>query len=298
MNEISLADAPARAGRGLIAWVENKSILTPTSGYLAPGFTHTINAYQGCSFAGALCGTFCYAQHNHWITHGREWGLYGAKADVRSAYRRDHDRIKRPARGEPGRLVIYMSSSTDPYLPQESRLGLTRALLEEMLERPPDALVIQTHHIQIERDVDLIVALSLKCRVWASITVETDQERLPGFPPHACSPRRRLETLGRLRASGILTQAAVSPLLPLADVEGFGRRLDAACDRVILDHFLIGDGSPGGARTRRTSLIERLAGSGQERWSRLDVLWETRDALAGILGASRVLVGREGFCAV
>ena len=279
-------------------WIENRSILTPTSGYLAAGFTHTINAYQGCAFAGALCGTFCYAQHNHWITRGRDWGLYGAKRNARTAYRRDHDRIKRPARGEPSPLKIYMSSATDPYLPQESRLGLTRSILEEMIERPPDAIVIQTHHDRIERDVDLIAELSTKSLVWASITIETDHERLPGFPPHACSPSRRLEALARLRKRGIPTQAAVSPLLPLADTEDFARRLDSACDRVILDHYLIGDGSPGGARTRRTSLAARLTDAGFARWTSLDALWETRGILAKILGENRVLVGREGFCSL
>ena len=54
--------------------VENTSILTPTGGFLRTGYTHTINAYQGCSFAGALCGTFCYAQHNRWITKGLRLG--------------------------------------------------------------------------------------------------------------------------------------------------------------------------------------------------------------------------------
>ncbi len=279
-------------------WIENQSILTPTSGYLAAGFTHTINAYQGCAFAGALCGTFCYAQHNHWITRGRDWGLYGAKRNARTAYRRDHDRIKRPARGEPRPLKIYMSSATDPYLPQEARLGLTRSILEEMIERPPDALVIQTHHARIERDADLIADLSTKTLVWASITIETDHDRLPGFPPHACSPTDRLEALARLRRRGIPTQAAVSPLLPLADTQDFARRLDSACDRVILDHYLIGDGSPGGARTRRTTLAARLIDAGFERWTSLDTLWETREILTKFLGENRVLVGREGFCSL
>src|SRR5262245_24374478 len=96
--------------------IENKTILTPTSGFLAPGYTHTINAYQGCAFAGALCGTFCYAQHNHWITKGRPWALYGAKRHLRDAYRSEYDQIKR-RRGGPRPLRIYMSSSTDPYLP-------------------------------------------------------------------------------------------------------------------------------------------------------------------------------------
>ena len=73
-----------------------------------------------------LCGLYCYAQHNRWITKGRPWGLYGAKGRVVEAYRRGHDRIRRPRRGEPGPLRIYMSSSTDPYIPQEKSLRLTR----------------------------------------------------------------------------------------------------------------------------------------------------------------------------
>jgi hypothetical protein len=48
-------------------WIENKTILTPTGGFLAPGFTHTLNPFVGCAFAGALCGTFCYAQFQAWI---------------------------------------------------------------------------------------------------------------------------------------------------------------------------------------------------------------------------------------
>ena len=102
---------------------ENASILTPTSGFLSAGYTHTINVYQGCSFAGTLCGTFCYALHNQWIAKGRAWGLYAAKRHTREAYRRDYDRIKRPRRGVSRPLRIYMSSSTDPYLPQEKRCG-------------------------------------------------------------------------------------------------------------------------------------------------------------------------------
>jgi DNA repair photolyase len=278
--------------------VENSSILTPTGGFLAAGYTHTINVYQGCAFAGALCGLYCYAQHNRWITKGRPWGLYGVKRRVVDAYRRDHDRIRRPGREGPGPLKIYMSSSTDPYIPQEKALGLTRALLGEMIERPPDVLVIQSHHTMVERDVDLIADLSRLGEVWISLTVETDMDRVPGLPPHASQPARRLEVLGAFRARGIPTQATISPLLPLADPASFARRLEAACDRVILDHFLIGDGSPGGWRTRRTGFPERLAAAGFGEWNELAKLDEVRDLLAGVLGPGRVLVGCEGFNAV
>ncbi len=286
--------APSRS----IPRIDNATILTPTSGYLAAGYTHTINVYQGCAFAGALCGIYCYAQHNRWITRGRRWSLYGAKRQVREAYRRDHDRIKRPSRGDPRPLKIYMSSSTDPYIPQEKALRLTHSLLEEMSDRPPDVLVIQSHHTLVDRDIDRIAELSARCELWVSLTVETDMDPVPGFPPHASPPARRLATLARFRARGIRTQATVSPLLPVVDLDSFARRLDDACDRVILDHYLIGDGSPNGWRTRRTSFAERLEKAGFGEWNDLAKLWTARDRFVGILGASRVLVGSEGFNAV
>jgi DNA repair photolyase len=278
--------------------VENQSILTPTSGFLRSGYTHTINVYQGCAFAGSLCGVFCYVQHNLWITKGQSWRLYGAKRHIRDAYRRDYDRIKRPRRGAPKPLKIYMSSSTDPYIPQEKSLRLTWALLDEMRERPPDVLVVQSHHTLVERDIDLVVELAARCEVWISLTVETDLERIPGFPPHASSPARRLETLKKFRGRGVLAQATVSPLLPLGNPEAFAHSLDQACDRVIVDHYLIGDGSPNGWRTRRTTFAKRLEQAGFGSWNTLAKLWEIRDLLAGVLGEKRVLVGCDGFNSV
>jgi hypothetical protein len=87
--------------------IENKTILTPTGGFLGTGFTHTVNFSHGCPFAHSLCGEYCYAQHNHWITRGRPWGLYGYKENVLEPYRREYDSIKRPRRGEPkpGKLL-------------------------------------------------------------------------------------------------------------------------------------------------------------------------------------------------
>jgi len=280
-----------------ITWIENKTILTPTGGFLASGYTHTLNPYVGCGFAGALCGTFCYAQHQHWIVRGRPWGLYGAKHNIRQAYQRDFDRIKRPRQGASHPLRVYLASSTDPYTPQEKQAGLTRAILEEMQIRPPDVLVIQTHTTLINRDFDLIQPLSKRCELWVSITCETDMDPVPGFPPHASRPAKRLETLKRFREAGIQTQATISPLMPLADTEMFARALDAACTRVIIDHYLLGDGTHG-ARTRRTNFLYLLEQAGFGEWSRIEKMWEVRDILAGVLGAERVLVSAEGFNAV
>jgi len=280
-----------------INWINNASILTPTGGFLKPGYTHTINSCSGCAFAGALCGTFCYAQHNHWLTKGRPWALYGVKQNLQEAYRRDYDQLKRPRRGAPRPLKIYMSSSTDPYIPQERRLQHTRALLEEMVERPPDVLVIQTHNTLIQRDVAVIQALAARCELWVSITCETDMERVPGFPPHASSPRERLEVLKAFREAGVQTQATLSPLMPLSDPEAFARQLDAACVRVIVDHYLLGDGAKG-LRTKRTNFEQLLTQAGFGEWTKLEKMYEIRDLLSRVLGEERVLVSAEGFNAV
>ena len=51
----------------------------------------------------------------------------------------------------------------------------------------------------------------------------------------------------------------VAPLHPLADPEGFFRTLGTCADAVVLDHYIGGDGSKGGARTRRTGLPLAMA---------------------------------------
>ena len=275
--------------------IENKTILTATGGFLGDGFTHTINVAQGCAFAHSLCGVYCYAQHNRWVTNGRPWGLYGYKKNARNAYRRDYDAIKRPRRGDPRPLRIYMSSSTDPYAPQEIRLRLTRALLEGMQERPPDVLVIQTRSPLVAQDLDLIRALAAQCELWLSMTVETDLDRIPGFPNHATPPRKRLATLRAFRDAGVPTQAAVSPLMPLADPERFACDVGQAADRVVLDHYLLGDGSPGGLRTRRTPFPAMLEEAGFGEWNRLEKFREVKAVFDRALGPGRVFVSADGF---
>jgi DNA repair photolyase len=282
----------------LLPVIENRTILTPTSGFLGSGFTYTINAYVGCAFAKTICGGYCYAQHNYWITKGRTWGLYGTKRAVATAYRTEYDRLKSPRRGAPQALRIFMSSSTDPYLPQERSLGLTRSLLETMLDRPPDGIVIQSHATLIAHDLALIAKLAERSAVWVSLTIETDLEAIPGFPSHASSPAKRLETLLKFREAAVPTQATVSPLLPIANVRQFAEALDRAADRVILDHYLLGDGSPGGLRTKRTAFPQQLSQAGYGEWNTLDKFWEVVAEFRTVLTSDRVLISEAGFNAV
>jgi DNA repair photolyase len=279
--------------------IDNKNILTKTGGFLGAGFTHTINIAEGCPYAGSICGIYCYARHNAWITKGRPWGLYGFKENAREPYRRQYDALKRPRRGDPKPLRIFMCSSTDPYPPQKEGREVTRSLLEEMRDRPPDALVLQTRGPFVVDDLDLIAELSSHFELWVSITVETDRERLPApFPNHATPIKKRIAALKAFRERGVLTQATVSPLLPLVDPERFAEKLGKVSDRIILDHYLLGDGSPGGLRTKRTDFPERLEASGFGEWKELEKFWEVKATFDRVLGPERVLVSADGFNAI
>ena len=121
---------------------------------------------------------------------------------------------------------------------------------------------------------------------------------VPGFPRHASPPARRLDILRTFRARGIATQAAVSPLLPLANPENFARLLGEACDRVVLDHYLLGDGSKNGLRTKRTNFPAMLEAAGYGEWNALGKFHEVRAVFERVMGAGRVHVSKAGFNAV
>lgn len=191
-----------------------------------------------------------------------------------------------------------MSSVTDPYSPWELTTRHTRSLLEEMLQRPPDLLVIQSHTPLVVNDLALLQELKARgCELQVNITVETDKEELPpNFPRHLYSPNARIAALNQVRAAGITSVGVVSPLLPLDDVKKFAETLEQACEQIILDHFLIGDGSKHGLRTRRSGFPQMLIEAGFEHWTRLDALWEVEKVFREVFREpGRVRISRFGF---
>lgn len=284
----------------LVREITCRGIVNRTGGFLS-GFTHTINPYHGCSFGKALCGLPDYAPEIvRSFGEKREWGTYlDVKVNAPERYAADHDRIR--ASGKPA-MRIYMSSVTDPYVPQERRYRISGRILEAMRERPPDLLALQTHTPNPLWDEELLAELSRRFALSVQISVETDRESLgPGFPAHAYPVARRIESLARLKARGIESVAVVSPLWPLEDAEGFARRLDRAASYVVLDHYLLGDGTKDGRRTRlrvvgaNTTFPELLKRGGYGEWTRLDALHRVREIFLRVLGPDRLGVSRDGF---
>lgn len=265
-----------------------KNVLTRTSGFLKTVTSHSLQPYRGCALGSSLCGVGCYVRHNRWITEGRPWGSFvEVRQNAAESYLAGYERERAWARRARGCFGVFLSSSTEPFMPQEHRFGVTRGVLEAMLESPPDLLVLQTHSHRVTAYVDLYRELRTRCELRVHVSIETDRERLPGLPPPASPVARRFEAARELKTAGIFTVITVAPLLPIADPERFFASIADAADAVVIDHFIEGDGTADGRRTRLTALPQAMeevaAGSSELAY---------RDAMVRV--ARRHLPGRAG----
>ena len=236
-----------------------RSILTRTSGFLRTVASHSLQPYRGCSYGSALCGVGCYVRHNGLLTRGRPWGSF---LEVRvNAAQRYSERVEAERRWahRQGLFSIFMSSSTDPFVPQERKFRITQSLLEAMADAPPDELIVQTHSHLVTEYSDLLVELDSRCAVRVHLSIESDRDKLPGLPPPASTVARRFAAAAALRDAGLRVVITVAPLLPIDEPDAFFARIADHADAVVIDHFIGGDGSTGGARTNRTALPRAMA---------------------------------------
>lgn len=263
-------------------------ILTRTGGYLSPIASHSLQPYAGCAFGNALCGVGCYVRSNPWVTKGRPWGSFlEVRTNAAEAYRRTAPAERRWARRRGRPFAVFMSSATDPFVPHERRFGVTAAVVDAMIDEPPDALVVQTHSPLVLDLADRWRNLAARTRLRFHLSIESDRDELPGLPPPAASVDARLDAARRLRDDGHRVVVTVAPLLPIADPPAFFARVARAADAVVIDHFVGGDGSPDGRRTRRTRLpaaMETIAPGSTRLAYRDEIVAHARAAMPGRVG--------------
>lgn len=237
-----------------------KSILTRATGFLKPVASHSLQPYRGCTFGNALCGVGCYVQHNQFLTRGAPWGSFlEARINAAEVYARQYTSEREWARRTRGAFTTFMSSSTDPFVPQEDRFGVTRSLLEMMVSHPPDVLIVQTHTHRVTAYVALYRQIAQVCDLRFHISIESDRDRLPGLPTPASSVDRRFAAAAALRDAGLRVVITVSPLFPIAQPREFFARIATTADAVVIDHFIEGDGTRDGSRTAKTVLPAAMA---------------------------------------
>ncbi|WEG17533.1 radical SAM protein [Alkalihalophilus pseudofirmus] len=270
--------------RHQIAYKEPKKILTPASGFLY-GYTHSLNPYTGCLFG---C-SYCYVRQSPvGLFRGEEWGEWvDIKKGIHEKYIREMSSLRK--RGK--EVTIFMASATDPYQSVEYKEKITRALLEAMVEMPPDFLFVQTRSPLVTRDIDLF--LKLKDSLRLSVTVETDLDEVrKNFSPQAPPIQARLKAIGELQKNDLPVQAAVAPVLPFS--KQFPETLAALVNRIVIDDFYTGDGS-NGKRTERLKIKERFTEEELEKWYGEHVHEYAYEQMKTAFSTEQILISKEGF---
>jgi DNA repair photolyase len=193
--------------------INARSIFSPATGFIRRGgFDWTCNPYVGCTFG---C-VYCYAMFLPQNRRPRdEWGRWvQAKTNALALAAKQAAKIVGQA--------VYLSSVTDPYLPAERGLRLTRGILEALLPFQP-RLLVQTRGPLVTRDVDLLRQFRA-VRVNLSIPTDSDEVRRT-FEPKAPPLERRWQALAEVRAAGVPVGICLTPLLPLADPPALARRV-------------------------------------------------------------------------
>ncbi|MBQ4598261.1 MAG: radical SAM protein [Methanocorpusculum sp.] len=110
--------------------------------------------------------------------------------------------------------MIGFGSMSDPYIPAESSLRLTRQCLEIIARRGFGVSLI-TKSDQVLRDIDLLKEIQERAKAVVSVTLTTADDALcRKIEPNVCPTSRRAEVLYALQDAGIPTVVWLCPILP------------------------------------------------------------------------------------
>ena len=110
--------------------------------------------------------------------------------------------------------MIGTGAMTDPYIPIERQLKLTRGALE-LIEKHGFGVAVQTKSADILRDLDLLTAINGKAKAVVQMTLTTHDDRLCRIlEPNVSVTSERVAALNTFRDAGIPTVVWLDPILP------------------------------------------------------------------------------------
>ena len=174
-------------------FVQAKSILSPKNG---------MNLYRGCQHGCIYCDarSLCY-QMNH------PFEDIEVKENALLL-------LEQALRAKRKKCMIGTGAMSDPYMPLEEKLQLTRGALE-LIHRYGFGVAIQTKSCRILRDLELLKAINDQNKAVVQMTLTTYDERLCRMvEPNVSTTCQRAEALRKFRDAGIPTVVWLSPLLP------------------------------------------------------------------------------------
>lgn len=178
------------------------------------GFDRSINPYRGCEH-GCI---YCFARPSHAYLDLSP----GLDFETEIFYKANAAEQLRIELGRPNYRCapIALGINTDAYQPCERELGLTRKLLEVLLEcRHPVSLLTKSDAIL--RDTDLLAEMARHQLVQVRVSLTTlDDDLKRRLEPRTASGRGRLRTLRALADAGVPVGVMAAPMIPaLNDAE-------------------------------------------------------------------------------
>lgn len=172
------------------------------------GFDRSINPYRGCSH-GCI---YCYARPAHAYL-----GLSpGLDFESKLFFKPEAARLlaaelsRKGYRPQP----IHIGGDTDPYQPDEKRLGVTREVLETLqCFRHPFSII--TKSALILRDLDILGEMGRAGLARAAVSITSlDRKLARSMEPRAATPERRVEAVRGLSKAGVPTVVMFAPAIP------------------------------------------------------------------------------------
>ena len=177
-------------------FVDAKGILTGSGGH------YGMNVYRGCTHGCVYCDSrsLCYR-----FTHPFE--------DI-EVKRNAPELLEKALRSKRQKCMIGTGAMSDPYMPCEDELKLTRRCLE-IIRKYGFGAAIQTKSDRILRDIDLLEEINAEAKCVVQMTLTTYDDALCRIlEPNVCNTKRRIEVLSILRDRGIPALVWLTPILP------------------------------------------------------------------------------------
>ena len=174
-------------------YVKVKGILSARNG---------MNLYRGCQHGCIYCDarSQCY-QMNHKFEdiEVKENAIELLEAALKSK--------RRPC-------MIGTGAMSDPYIPLEMKLGMTRRALE-LIDKYGFGVAIQTKSDRILRDLDLLNRINDRTKAVVQMTLTTCDDNLCRMiEPQVSTTGERVAALKQFQAAGIPTVVWLCPILP------------------------------------------------------------------------------------
>lgn len=174
-------------------FVNAKGILSPTNG---------INPYRGCTHGCIYCDSRSECYHTP-----KPFEDVEVKQNA-------PELLDKALSSRRKKCMIGFGAMSDPYLPLEKEVRLTRRCLETILRRGFGVAVLTKSDL-ILRDLELLREINKKSRCVVQMTLTTADDNLCRIiEPNVCPASRRAEVLRIFRETGIETAVWLSPILP------------------------------------------------------------------------------------